>query len=357
MILFWFRVQKIFRYRLYKLYFLIKQKYFYFITRKFFRSIIFRYFFRRLVIRFSWKMIKPIFKINFFLNFNFRFKKKIKYIRYKFFRRIKKVLFSFKYYRSLRKSMFYFIFRRKSRIRLKFISSNYAKLWKRVATRKKWSQNKFKHFRPVNLKRNYRRFWSRNRENLNYFMSFRAPKQYRKTKYFAQFKAFTPMKTFNLFNHNIFSMLYFSNFFYSYRQIMHFVKNNFVFKNGRRVSSKYVTFSVGDRLNIIFSKKYYFYSLFINFIFYKNLRRLGYFHWKFIRFRWNFLKHKPKNPNKFYEKYIPYYSINPTFLEFDYKSLTIIYLLTNKHLRNLNEFYLKYINFYFFRLYNWKYII
>ena len=78
-------------------------------------------------------------------------------------------------------------------------------------------------------------------------------------------------------------------------QIMHFVKNNFVFKNGRRVSSKYVTFSVGDRLNIIFSKKYYFYSLFINFIFYKNLRRLGYFHWKFIRFRWNFLKHKTKN--------------------------------------------------------------
>lgn len=71
-----------------------------------------------------------------------------------------------------------------------------------------------------------------------------------------------------------------------------------------------------------------------------------------MRFRLNFLKRKPKNPGKYFEKFIPYYSVYPTFLEFDYKSLTVIYLLSNKHLRNLNEFYLRYINYYFFRLYN-----
>lgn len=199
--------------------------------------------------------------------------------------------------------------------------------------------------------------WAKNRECMNYFIKFRELKQFRKTKYFSQFKSKTPLQMFNVFNHNVFSMVYFSNIFYSYHQIMFFLKNNFFYKNGLPISSKFTMFSIGDRLNIVFTKKYYFYSVFVHFFFYKQLRRLNRQHWKFIKFRFGFGKWSPKNPSKFFEKYIPHYTTQPTFLEFDYKSLTIIYLKSNKNLKNLNELYTRYINYYFFRLYNWKYII
>lgn len=344
-------------YLFYKLYLIFDKLYFYMLPFKFARRFFLRFFSKRYVFRGYLRFFKPIFKVNFFLNFNFRFKKRLKFIKYKFFKRIKKILFNFKRVRNLRKSMFYFIFRRKSKTRLKFISLKVKKVLKKKKKLRKWKKKRRVRLFQINLKKNYRQFWSKNRAALNYFISFRAPTEHRKTKYFSQFRSRTPMQMFNIFNHNVFSMLYFSNFFYSYKQIMHFVRNQFIFKNGELVKSKYTVFVLGDRLNVVFSKRYYFYSIFINYIFYKKVRRLGYFHWKFVRFRWNFLKRRPRNPSSFYEKYIPYYSINPTFLEFDYKTLTIIYLLTNKNLRNLNEFYLKYINFYFFRLYNWKYII
>lgn len=304
--------------------------------------------------------MRPILKVNFFLNFNFRFKKKLKVKRYRFFKKIKKSLFAFKKNKSLRRSMFFYLYNQKSRIFKYWIPLS---IRKRLAKKKK-KTIKFKRWNKLDrtprvwkMRKYYKRFWAKNRKNLNSLIKFRAPNQEKQTKYFSQFTNKSPLQIFNMFNHNLFSILFFSNFFCTKKQIDFFIKKKFFYKNGQPIDRYEVVFSFGDRLNVIFTKRYYFYSTFIFNFFKRKLNRLGYFVWKFLRNKFQFKKRQPKNPHKYFEKYVPFLSMYPPFLEIDYKSLTIIWVLPNKNLKAINSFYLKYINYYFFRLYNWKYII
>jgi len=337
-----------------KIYFFFEQNYNFFIKFRVFSKFLSRFWKRKKAMRNFAPFFKPIFKVNFFLNFNFSVQKKSRYSKYKFCRYVKKVLFWFRRYKNFRKDMFYFVFRRSRKMRLRLKYDNISEIQKkRFYFRKKINR----YYPLINLRFKTRLLWKRNREAINYFIKFRAMKQYRKTKYFGQFKSKSPFKMFKIFNYNVFSMLYFSNLFYSYHQILYFIKHQFVYKNGSPVRHKYITFSVGDRLNIIFSKRYYFYFMAMHFFFFKQFRKLGRTHWKFIRFRFNLYKQCPQNPDKFFEKYVPHAINHPKFLELDYKSLTVIYLMSNRFSQTLNEFYLRYINYYFFRLYNWKYVI
>ena len=337
-----------------KIYFFFDQTYKFFIKFRVFSRFLSRLWKRKKTIRKLIPFFKPIFKVNFFLNFNFSLQKKLKYTNYKFYRYVKKVLFFFKRYRNFRKDMFYFVFRRSRYLRLRFKHDNLSSITRNLFY---FKRKRRQHYPLINLRFKARLLWKRNREAINYFIKFRASKQYRKTKYFGQFKSKTPHEMFKIFNYNVFSMLYFSNLFYSYHQILYFIKHQFVYKNGLPVRHKYITFSVGDRLNIIFGKRYYFYFMAMHFFFFKQFRKLGRTHWKFIRFRFNLYKQCPQNPDPFFEKYVPHAINHPKFLELDYKSLTVIYLTTNRFSQTLNEFYLRYINYYFFRLYNWKYVI
>lgn len=228
---------------------------------------------------------------------------------------------------------------------------------KKKYLRTRWIKSRYKRMYIHNYIKKYRWFWEKYRKNLNDLIKFRAPTQEKKTKYFSQFRSKTPAQIFNMFNHNLFSILNFANFFYTKKQIHFFIKQSFFYKNGSLVNHKDIVFSFGDRLNVIFSKRYYFYSLFIMIFFKKKLKRLGYYVWKYVRYRFNRHKRQPRNPHKYFEKYIPFFSVYPTFLEIDYKSLTVLWVLPNKNLKNINGYYLRYINYYFFRLYNWKYII
>lgn len=327
---------------------------YYFIFLKFFRKLFFYFFIRLYSLNKQFLFFKPIFKLNFFKNFIYSNLKPLPYVKYKFFLKIKKTLFFYRRFQNFKKDMFYYIFRSKTKLKLTFVN-----FWNSQYYKHKYSARKLWFSRPkqLNLRYKYKVMLFKNRELINYFLYFKKIKQHRNTKYFSQFKFKNPFQIFQTFNYNVISMLYFSNLFYSHYQILFFIKNKFIYKNGQVVHSCFTTFKLGDRLNIIFSKKYYFYSIFLYFFFFKQLKKLNKYHWKFIRFKFNFYKQKPKSMNKFFEKYLPFYTTQPTCFEFDYRSLTVLFIIQNTKLVFLNDFYLRYINYYFFRLYNWKYVV
>ena len=234
-----------------------------------------RYFFRKRWYKFSRSFFKPIVRINVFLNFKFKSLKYKQYTRYRFFAKIKKSLFLFKIFRNFKKDMFYYIYRTRTQSKIQYSSLTMTNFFKKKFL-KKFKKRKF--LRIWFLRNKYRILFARNRKVFNYFIALNELKKHRYTKYISQFKTKTPLELFTMFNYNVVSLLYYANFFYSFYQICHFIKQNFIYKNGRVVESYYTYFNVGDRLNLIFSKKYYFYASFMYFFFRRQLRKLGRFH-------------------------------------------------------------------------------
>lgn len=256
-------------------------KYFnYFIFFKFFRKLFYFFFYKIHVINKKFIFFKPIFKLNFFINLhNFKIKK-LQYVNYKFYLNIKKTLFFYRRFNNFKRDMFYYIFRTKTRLKLKYL-----KKFTLIKFKTKYFKNKyFKKYtikyrlKQFDLKKKYKQNLSKNREVLNYFVYFKKLKKYRNTKYIAQFKAKQPHDILTAFNYNIISILYFSTLFYSYYQILYFINNQFVYKNGVLVKTPMIVFKAGDRLNLIFSKNYYFYSIFLYFFFFKQLKKLNKHH-------------------------------------------------------------------------------
>lgn len=195
-----------------------------------------------------------------------------------------------------------------------------------------------------------------NRKNLQYFLHWKRKKQLQFTKYISQFKFKNTRQLGNFFQHSLINMLQTSNFFFSFHQIYFFLKQNYVYVNGIVRQSGFDSIGIGDRVQIVISKIYYYYIYFFKFFCFKLFKQLDAINWRLNNFRkYNADLSQFHIHRAIFKQYSLFPRI-PTNIEVDFRTLTVIYVLPFRWTWEINEIFSTYINIYFFRLYNWKFV-
>jgi ribosomal protein S4 len=216
---------------------------------------------------------------------------------------------------------------------------------------------KKKNKQPINVKHKFNRFFFQNRKVFQAFFGKIGLRQHKFTKMFSNFFKKNTYSLLTSFEFVISNILIRSRFVFTKEQAYDLVRKHLVFVNGSLITNIHYTLTVGDRLQLILNKRFFF--------FYRrtlsNLQYLkkytGFRVWRLVRFLSNIHKQPAKNiPN--WVMLLMYYRIDvPRFLEVDYTILTSIILYKPMFIFEYNYYNLKFVNYFLIRLYNWKYII
>lgn len=213
--------------------------------------------------------------------------------------------------------------------------------------------------KSIDLKRKLKSFIKTNR---NISKSFFNLKYYRNYSISKNIKKLCNLKKndflFNLEN-NIINILLKTDFFFSKKDCIWFLKNGLISLNSLSVTNEKVVLQVNDVINIANSNFYYsFYKFNFDFLL-NNIYKINLKLWsinnnRFKNVEKNVLK---ENYPSWIDDYKYFKKDIPLNLEVDYITMTIIFLNYNFNYKNLDYYNSKFISLYMNRSYNWKFII
>lgn len=192
--------------------------------------------------------------------------------------------------------------------------------------------------------------------NLKYYRNFSLNKNIKNICNFSKINNLTNI------NNNILSILLKTDFFFSKKDCLWFLKNSLISVNSLIIKNKNYILRDYDIINIAYTNKYfYYYKNYLNNLL-NNFYKIGLKLWAINKKRF---KPSEKNDKKFLKENYPNWIENfmffkkdiPLFLEVDYMTMTVIFLDYNKNFKNFDHLNFKLFNFHLSRLYNWKFII
>ena len=205
--------------------------------------------------------------------------------------------------------------------------------------------------KKINFKSN---FSYRKKENSIFLKSFFLKKQVLKKKIDSFFKKWSGK---NNYHSNFFNLLFLclvrSKLIKFILDCKFFIKKGLIFVNGTIIRDPLFNLKVGDRIQIPFFKKYYFYLRSSKIFFKTRLRKMKRKYYKVV------IQDKPTktffswNPD-FLKKFIFYNVDIPSYLEVDFFTLTAIFLKKEKHNLKKNIYLSKIISIFLSKSYNWK---
>lgn len=145
-----------------------------------------------------------------------------------------------------------------------------------------------------------------------------------------------------------------SKFFYFFNDIFFFLKEKLVFVNNKLIINPFFILKIGDKIQIIFNKNFFYFFKFNIVIFFKNLLKLKIKIWNLNKNKLNFYKQTTKYISKKFDKTITLKQNIPLFLEIDFLTMTIILIFFPKKFNNLNFIFYNFFSIYMFKLYNWR---
>ena len=150
----------------------------------------------------------------------------------------------------------------------------------------------------------------------------------------------------------IFITLLKSHFFFFFNDVKFFLKKGLVYVNGVLVYNPLFILKIGDVIQLVFSKIYFYYKKKIFLFFNKKIKFIKYKRWKFSnpKFKRNFFQWQPS----FLENLFFYKIDIPSFLEVDFISLSFSFIKYELNLFKKNLIFFKIFSSIFNRSYNWK---
>ena len=191
-----------------------------------------------------------------------------------------------------------------------------------------------------------------NRDILKVLFLNKFCKQKKVTKFIQKFKHKSIINKLLWFECSLFNILIQSNFITYKSDIYFFLKNGFIFVNGKVVTNMFYQVCIGDRVQLVISNMYYHYHRFVKLFLKKIIFKIK-------------QKQKQKKTFDLYKqrsRYIPFWILKvlfyknsiPRYLEVDFQTLTTTMLFLPNRMYYFNFVFLKFISLFNFRLYNWK---
>lgn len=178
-------------------------------------------------------------------------------------------------------------------------------------------------------------------------------RQKKLTKFFSKNTKISNKQCIDNFESSLLIFLIKAKFVFTLQESVFLIKNQLIYVNGVVCSDIFKKLSIFDVVNIVYSKKYFYFFKTIFNAKLKLVSFLSYRLWRYNRFRSNFYKQSPSSlPNWINTITYFYYDI-PSYLEVDYLTLSGLFIKSDNY---QSIYFSKYINTFLFRLYNWKYL-
>ena len=195
--------------------------------------------------------------------------------------------------------------------------------------------------------------YNSNRLFIKFFFNLNKKRKFFLNKFLKKLIKLNNLNFLNFFEYSLKNIIQNSNIFLNNKDLSFFLKNGFVCINGKSCYNYYQNVSVGDCVNIIYNKYYFFF--FKNYI--NDIYQSSYKYNKIFK-KVNKLKSTElKKDLKYINKIIFFKNDVPNYLELDYITMSLFLIYKNINCLNYNYFNLKLLNVFLKRLYNWKYII
>nr|YP_010632196.1 ymf76 [Cryptocaryon irritans]WBP62312.1 ymf76 [Cryptocaryon irritans] len=214
-----------------------------------------------------------------------------------------------------------------------------------------------KRFNRYNIWNSYRirkKFFLYSLENKKLFNFFFFKNKHRKKNlktFLKKKKHLTPNLFFIKLEMSLIGVLNRTNFFNSLNDIYYFLKNNYIFINGLVVKNPFFQLTVGDRIQLIVFKNYFFFYKTRILLFKKNFLRFKFKLWRMYELKLKVYNTKFSDKLKnlfFYKKKVP------NFLEIDFKLLMCVVIYNPSFNYELDLFKVRFLSNYMHRLYLWN---
>jgi len=215
---------------------------------------------------------------------------------------------------------------------------------------------KFEDSKTLDLRTKHKKWISRNRNILAYFIRKKIKRDINFNKFIKNFIK-KPIDTFVFFfEFSIKNILLRSQLFFNEKDIDFFLENSYIRVNNKTISNCFFNLKVYDRISINFDKFYFlYYRKVINNINH-YLTKLGNYHQLQEQKKYDYDKQQKTTFPK-WVSHITYFKEDiPNFIEIDFLTLSMV-ILYKPVFYELNANNMKFINYFQRRLYNWKYII
>ena len=216
----------------------------------------------------------------------------------------------------------------------------------------KFNKNFKKDIDYVNFDYRYKinKYVNSNRHILLSFFKYNLKRQFKKNKFISKliklpFNFFLKNFEFNLLN-----ILLRSSFFFNYRDVLFFLKNDFFFLNGFKLTNINYVFHINDVFMLSFNKYYFFYYKHLINNIYNNNNISNYI------FKKNKNNNLKKNPLWLFNTFFIKEDV-PNYIEIDFLTLSLKIIYKPVFFNEYNFMFFKLLNFYQKRLYNWKTVI
>jgi len=195
-----------------------------------------------------------------------------------------------------------------------------------------------------------------NRDILSFFIK---KKVKNKTKFSKVIKNLIKKSFYDFVIHFEFSLkniLLRSQFFFNENDMNFFVKNKYIMLNNKILYNLNNFLKVGDKLNIIFDRYYFFYYRLVLSKVYKKMTKYANYTWLVDQALHNEHKQKKSHIPKWIVNLIYFREDIPNFLEVDFLTMSLV-ILYKPLLWELDWTKIKFLNYYHRHLYNWRFII
>jgi len=190
-------------------------------------------------------------------------------------------------------------------------------------------------------------------ENLK-LVKFFFLKKFSKTKNIKKFihktKAINKQKFYLIFELMLFNCLLRSLLIQFFNDVFYFIKNGLVFVNGLVIKNPYYITNVGDKIQLIILKNFYYFYIFKKSLLLKYLFKIKIKIWALNKSKINYYKQVSSRVQNNVINTMFYYIDIPKYMEVDFSLLMIILLFRPKNYFLYNIYILKFFSNYMFRL-------
>lgn len=194
-------------------------------------------------------------------------------------------------------------------------------------------------------------------ENLK-LVKFFFLKKFSKTKNIKKFihktKAINKQKFYLIFELMLFNCLLRSLLIQFFNDVFYFIKNGLVFVNGLVIKNPYYITNVGDKIQLIILKNFYYFYIFKKSLLLKYLFKIKIKIWALNKSKINYYKQVSSRVQNNVINTMFYYIDIPKYMEVDFSLLMIILLFRPKNYFLYNIYILKFFSNYMFRLLIWN---
>lgn len=211
--------------------------------------------------------------------------------------------------------------------------------------------------KPINTTSRFKLIFNENRKLLLEFFSFKKLRQKRFNRTFVNFTKNNSYRLLLMMELNIVSLLLRTNLVFSKNLLKKFIDKKIIFLNGFSINHLNYTLNVGDRIQFILDKNFFFLYRYLLSYNLELEQKSSTVVWKLIRFNFNFYKQKSTKIPNWIVDLMYFNSETPKFIEIDYSILTFIIIFKPFFYFDFDVYHILNINYFLSRLYLWKYIV